>query len=221
MVAAIFTSMRAWNNKNPVGFVRFLPYLIAAWFRFLPHSLHIDINTYNTHMARDLCDPPSSLSSSDWVLLRATSYEVWHWRYGFIYHSPTGIVMMWVTGREGKKQPDTSLKSLFNTYTGFRNSVLLFTHRGAADAVTDLKDLLRLFIERLPGQVKAFTTLLKRPQGLSEWTHFTVLPLRSNSGNITKQWNEQALKPWQHHKSMNGSVKEMNEFNSFWTYVWV
>lgn len=49
-----------------------------------------------------------------------------------------------------------------------RDPVLLFTDRWVRDAVRDINDLWSLFIERLPGRVKAFTTLLRRPRGLSE-----------------------------------------------------
>lgn len=57
---------------------------------------------------------------------------------------------------------------LFEIHMLVCKAVLLFTGRRAPDAVRDIKDLWSLFIERLPGRVKSFTTLLKRPQGSSE-----------------------------------------------------
>lgn len=157
---------------------------------FSTHSLNIDLVTYSECTVDKPCNFPLKLVFIQPGELKGKSIWVWHWCDDFICHSLAGDVMKWVTERsESARSKEMALhlieRCAFVIHFLVRNPVLLFTDRWVPDAVRDINDLWSLFIECLPGRVKAFTTLLKRPQSLSEWTslcsHSGAIPLtRSN-----------------------------------------
>lgn len=106
MVAAIFTSMRAWNKLIPRGVFE-VSYLVYTWLRFSSHiPIHIDSNILIVYMVGKLCDFPPSFSSSSCVSLGGSSYQVWRRCAGCILCviPVQKIVMKWVTDKRGQKK---------------------------------------------------------------------------------------------------------------------
>lgn len=152
--------------------MRFLPYLVSIWFGFPSHIPSMLTLTHTVYAWLAVWFPFKLVFIKLGVLEgNIKQHEVWHQCDGLICYSWTGIMIKWVRDtRERGGSRETVWRviwgSLSEIYVGW-NSVLLFTDGGALEATADLKDLLILFIEHLPGQVRAFTTLLKRPQRLN------------------------------------------------------
>lgn len=144
----------------------FLPYLISPWFIFPSHT-----STYISYKVGKLHDYfPSSLFSSNWVLLKGASHKVWHHCDGFICDWRTSIVMKWVTNTKERGRRSRHLIRrvwVWNIYWSEVPCLCLQTWEQWRLSVI-WKIYKRLFIERLPGQVNAFTTRLRRSRGSSE-----------------------------------------------------